>query len=180
VGGLSHGLIAYLVDSGVGVLDPSTGKAVLIAPLPAGAAFRAAGPVWGPAPGLSYPVIYFTVHDDRPAESRNFPGVVPYDWLFRADPFTGHIDPIAASADPQSEGPLGLVANSHYLALSVGCCTSYEVDALDLTQPAGAMRVLARPPGQAAFFTEGAAPGTSGLIAVRLLFKIFFFHVLDA
>jgi hypothetical protein len=166
-GGLAHGLIAYGIDAGVGVLDPSTGKTVLVAPLPPGGAFRVSGPVWGPAPGLSYPTIYFTVHDDRPAESRNSPGVVPYDWLFRVDPFTGRIDPIAASADRQSEGPLGLVANSHYLALSVGCCTSYEVDALDLTQAAGAMKVLSRPPGQAAFFTEGAAPGSSGLIAVR-------------
>jgi hypothetical protein len=166
-GGLDHGLIAYGIDAGVGVLDPSTGKTVLVAPLPPGGAFRLSGPVWGPAPGLSNPVIYFTVHDDRPAESRNSPGVVPYDWLFRVDPFTGRIDPIAASADRQSEGPLGLVANSHYLALSVGCCTSYEVDALDLTQAAGAMKVLSRPPGQSAFFTEGAAPGSSGLIAVR-------------
>jgi len=160
-------LITYAADGGVGVLDPTTGKAVLVAPLPAGGAFRVAGPVWGPAPGLSYPVIYFTIHDDRPAESRNSPGVVPYDWLFRVDPFTGHIDPIAASADSQSEGPLGLVANSHYLAMSVGCCTSYEVDALDLTQPLSAIKILSRPPGQAAFFTEGAAPGSSGLIAVR-------------
>jgi hypothetical protein len=166
-GGLTQGLIAYAVDGGIGVLDPSTGKTVLVAPLPPAAAFRVAGPVWGPAPGLSHPVIYFTVHDDRPAETRNSPGVVPYDWLFRVDPFTGHIDPIAASPDPQSEGPIGLVANSHYLALSVGCCTSYEVDALDLTQPSGAMKVLARPPNQPAFFTEGAAPGSSGLIAVR-------------
>jgi hypothetical protein len=166
-GGLAHGLIAYGIDAGVGVLDPSTGKTVLVAPLPPGGAFRLSGPVWGPAPGLSYPVIYFTIHDDRPAESRNSPGVVPYDWLFRVDPFTGRIDPIAASADRQSEGPLGLVANSHYLALSVGCCTSYEVDALDLTQATGAMKVLSRPPSQAAFFTEGAAPGSSGLIAVR-------------
>jgi hypothetical protein len=116
---------------------------------------------------VSYPVIYFTVHDDRPAESRNSPGVVPYDWLFRVDPFTGRIDPIAASADSLSEGPLGLVANSHYLALSVGCCTSYEVDALDLTQSTGVMKILSKPPSQAAFFTEGTAPGSSGLIAVR-------------
>lgn len=166
-GGLSHGLIAYGYDGGVGVLDPTTGKTVLVAPMPAGGAFRLSGPVWGPAPGLSYPVIYFTIHDDRPAESRNSAGVVPYDWLFRVDPFAGHIDPLAASADPQSEGPLGLVGNLHYLALSVGCCTSYEVDALDLTQPTSAMKVLSKPPGQAAFFTEGAAPGSSGLIAVR-------------
>jgi hypothetical protein len=165
--GLSQGLITYSVDGGVGVLDPTTGKTALVAPLPAASAFRVAGPVWGPAPGLSHPVIYFTIHDDRPAESRDSPGVVPYDWLFRVDPFTGQIDPIAASADSESEGPLGLVANSHYLAMSVGCCTSYEVDALDLTQPLGEIKVLSKPPGQAAFFTEGAAPGSSGLIAVR-------------
>ncbi|MGA7911262.1 MAG: hypothetical protein WCC30_06910, partial [Candidatus Dormiibacterota bacterium] len=166
-GGLTQGLIAYVVDQGVGVLDPATGKATIVAPLPAGGAFRVAGPVWGPAPGVSYPVIYFTIHDDRPAESRNTPGVVPYDWLFRVDPFTGAIDPIAASEDSQSEGPIGLVANSHYVALTVGCCATYEVDALDVTQPLGPLKVLSRPPAQAAFFTEGAAPGASGLIAVR-------------
>ena len=166
-GGLTHGLIAYVVDQGVGVLDPATGKSTIVAPLPGGGAFRVAGPVWGPAPDVSYPVIYFTIHDDRPAESRTSPGVVPYDWLFRVDPFTGAIDPIAASQDSQSEGPIGLVANSHYVALTVGCCATYEVDALDVTQPAGALKVLAKPPTQAAFFTEGVAPGDSGLIAVR-------------
>jgi hypothetical protein len=160
-------LIAYVGDQGVGVLDPATGKATILAPLPGGGAFRIAGPVWGPAPGVAYPVLYFTLHDDRTAERRNTPGVVPYDWLFRVDPFTGAIDPIAASQDSQSEGPIGIVANSHYLALTVGCCATYEVDALDLTRPAGALRVLTRPPAQGAFFTEGSAPGASGLLAVR-------------
>jgi hypothetical protein len=166
-GGLAQGLIAYVGDQGVGVLDPATGKSTILAPLPGGGAFRVAGPVWGPAPGVSHEVLYFTVHDDRPAEGRNTAGVVPYDWIFRVDPFSGVIDPIAASLDSQSEGPIGLVANSHYLALTVGCCATYEVDALDLTQPAGALRVLAKPPNQAAFFTQGAAPGRSGLLAVR-------------
>ena len=166
-GGLAQGLIAYVADQGVGVLDPATGQSTIVAPLPAGAAFRVAGPVWGPEAGVSYPVLYFTIHDDRPAESRNSSGTVPYDWLFRADPFTGAIDALAASQDSSSEGPIGLTANSHYLALSVGCCTSYEVDALDLSQPAGALKVLSRPPTQAAFFTEGTAPGQSGLVAVR-------------
>src|SRR6266851_2170408 len=98
-GGLTQGLIAF------------------VAPLPPGA-FRVAGPVWAPAPGLSHPVLYFTVHDDRPAESRTAAGVVPYDWLFRVDPFVGTIDAVAASHDSQSEGPIGLVANSHYLGLT--------------------------------------------------------------
>lgn len=166
-GSLPQGLIAYVADQGIGVLDPGTGKTTIVAPLPAAGAFLVSGPVWGPAPGVSHPVIYFTVHDARPAESRTAPGVVPYDWLFRVDPFTGAIEPIAASQDSQSNGPIGLVANSHYVALTVGCCATYEVDALDLTQPLGALKVLARPPGQAAFFTEGVAPGDSGLIAVR-------------
>jgi hypothetical protein len=166
-GGLRQGLIGYVADQGVGVLDPATGKSTILAPLPAGAAFRVAGPVWGPAPGVAYPVLYFTIHDDRPAEQRTTSGVVPYDWLFRLDPFTGAIDPIAASQDSQSEGPIGLVANSHYLALTVGCCATYEVDSFDLTKPLGAPRVLSKPPDQAAFFTEGAAPGQSGLFAVR-------------
>lgn len=162
-----HGLIAYLGDPGVSVLDPSTGKSVLVAPLPAGGAFKASGPVWAPAPGVPYPVLYFTIHDDRPAERRTTAGVVPYDWLFRVDPFAGTIEPVAASADLQSEGPFGLVANVHYLALTVGCCANYEADAFDLTRAPSAAKVLAKPPAQAALFTEGAAPGTDGLIAVR-------------
>ncbi len=165
-GGLVQGLMAYVADRGVGVLDPTTGKSTVVAPLPPGA-FRVAGPVWGPAPGVSHPVLYFTLHDDRGAETRTTTGVVPYDWLFRVDPFAGTIDPIAASQDSQSEGPFGLIANSHYLALTVGCCTTYEVDALDLTQTSGALKPLAKPPAQPAFFTEGTAPGDSGLLAVR-------------
>ena len=165
-GGLTQGLVAYVADQGIGVLDTTTGKSTIVAPLQPGT-FRVGGPVWAPSPDVSYPVIYFTVHDDRPAERRTTPGVVPYDWLFRLDPFTGAIDPVAASQDSQSEGPIGLVANSHYLALTVGCCSTYEVDALDLTQPSGPLKVLSKPPAQAAFFTEGAAPGSSGLLAVR-------------
>jgi hypothetical protein len=165
-GGLTQGLIAYVADPGVGVLDPATGKSTIVAPLPPGA-FRVAGPVWAPAPNVNHPVLYFTLHDDRPAESRNSTGVVPYDWLFRVDPFEGALDPITASQDSQSEGPFGLVANQHYLALTVGCCASYEADALDLTRPAGALKTLSKPPTQSAFFTEGIAPGSSGLVAAR-------------
>ncbi len=165
-GGLMQGLIAYAGDAGIGVLDPDTGKSTLVAPLPPGA-FRVNGPVWGPAPGIDHPVIYFTVHDDRPAERRNTAGVVPYDWIFRVDPFSGTIAPVAASLDQVSEGPIGLVANSRYLALTVGCCATYEVDALDLTQASAPIKVLARPPDQTAFFTEGMAPGDSSLVAVR-------------
>ena len=73
-GGLSQGLIAYVGDQGVGVLDPATGKATILAPLPGGGAFRIAGPVWGPAPGVAYPVLYFTLHDDRTAATLGFGG----------------------------------------------------------------------------------------------------------
>ena len=124
-GGLARGLIAYVADGGVGVLDPASGKSTIVAPLQAGL-FRVAGPVWAPAPNVDHPVLYFTVHDDRPAERRTTAGVVPYDWLFRVDPFAGTIEPIAASQDSQSEGPIGLVANAHYLSLTVGCCATSE------------------------------------------------------
>ncbi len=163
---IAGGLIAYAVDQGIGVLDPASGKAVIVAPLTPGT-FRVAGPVWAPAPGVDHPDIYFTVHDDRPAETRTSAGVVPYDWLFRVDPFAGTIEPIAASQDSISEGPLGLVANARFVGLTLGCCANYEVDALDVTQPPGALKVLARPPAQPAFFTEGVVPGSSGLFAVR-------------
>jgi hypothetical protein len=166
-GGLTRGLIGYAADRGVGVIDPATGKSTIVAPFPAGGAFRVAGPAWGPAPDVPYPVLYFTVHDDRPAETRNTAGVTPYDWLFRVDPFTGVIDPLAASQDSQSEGPIGLVGNDHYLGMTVGCCAAYEVDALDLTLRFGAVKILTRPTDPVTFFTEGVAPGASGLIAVR-------------
>jgi hypothetical protein len=166
-GALTQGLIAYVAGGNVGVIDPSTGKSAVVAPLPAAGAFKVAGPVWGPAPGLPYAVIYFAIHDDRPAERRTSAGVVPYDWLFRVDPFTGVIEPLAASADFESEGPFGLAANAHYLALTVGCCTDYQVDVLDLTQRDAQVKVLTRPPAQPALFTEGAAPGLGGLVAVR-------------
>src|SRR6266850_2022145 len=166
-GALTQGLIAYVAGNGVGVLDPATGKATVVAPLPSGGAFRVSGPVWAPAAGLPYPVLYFTIHDDRPAERRTTSGVVPYDWLFRVDPFAGVITPLAASYDFQSEGPIGLAANGRYLALTVGCCTSYEVDALDVTKPSAGITVIARPPAQTALFVQGAAPGDSNLVAVR-------------
>src|SRR6266852_1874439 len=51
--------------------------------------------------------------------------------------------------------------------MTVGCCTTYEVDAFDATRTVGPLKVLSKPPAQAAFFTEGAAPGVSGLLAVR-------------
>ena len=168
-GGLTDGLIAYVADQGVGVLDPSTGKSAIVAPLTPGA-FSVAGPVWATQPKLDHPVLYFTVHDDRPVETRNTGGVQPYDWLFRVDPFLGTIEPMAASQDSSSEGPFGLVANNHYVALTVGCCTTYEVDALDLsqtTQSTVTFKTVSRPPAQPAFFTEGIVPGDSGLIAVR-------------
>jgi len=76
--GLPQGLIAYVTDKGVGVLDPATGKSTIVSPLPPGA-FNVAGPVWGPAPGTAHPVIYFTVHDSRPPERRTTSGVVPYN-----------------------------------------------------------------------------------------------------
>src|SRR5260370_27821611 len=75
-GGLTQGLIGYVADQGIGVLDPATGKSPIVAPLPPGA-FRVAGPVWAPAPGLHHPLLYFTVHHHPPPESRTPPAAVP-------------------------------------------------------------------------------------------------------
>src|SRR6266566_3820359 len=65
------------------------------------------------------------------------------------------------------QGRIGLVANAHYLAMTVGCCSDYQVDVLDLTQRSAQVKILTRPPDQPALFTEGAGPGVEGLIAVR-------------
>src|SRR3989454_86060 len=117
-GALAQGLIAYVADGGVGVLDPATGKPTIVAPLQSGT-FRVAGPVWAPAPNVDHPVLYFTVHDDRPPERRTTAGVVPYDWLFRVDPFAGTIEPIAASQDSQSNGPIALSADGTMVAVAL-------------------------------------------------------------
>src|SRR5258706_77318 len=77
-----------------------------------------------------------------------------------------------ARRDPHTffgAGAIGLVANARFLALTTGCCANYEVDAIDLTRPSAGFKVLAKPPTQAALFTEGAAPGPDGLIAVRVV-----------
>src|SRR5207302_11306394 len=79
-GGLTEGLIAYVADQGVGVLDPTTGKSVIVGPLPPGT-FRVAGPVWAPAPRLTPLVLYFTVHDVRPAETHSVAGATASDEL---------------------------------------------------------------------------------------------------
>src|SRR5436190_23462914 len=89
--GLAQGLIAYVADAGVGVLDPATGKSTIVAPLPRGA-FRVTGPVWAPAPNVTHPVLYFTVHDDRTPERRNTPRAVPYNCSLRRHPFVGSIE----------------------------------------------------------------------------------------
>jgi hypothetical protein len=164
--GVEQGLIAYATDKGIGVLDPATGKGTIVAPYTPGV-FNIGGPVWAPAPGVTHSVIYFTVHDVRPPERRTTSGVVPYDWIFRLDPFAGTIEPVAAQWDAQSNGPIGVVANSRYIAMTVGCCATYQVDSFDLTRASGPLKVLAKPPSQPAFFTEGIAPGDSGLVAVR-------------
>src|SRR3989441_12943537 len=77
-GALAQGLIAYVADGGVGVLDPATGKPTIVAPLQPGT-FRVARPVWAPAPNVDHPVLYFTVHDDPPPERRSSPGGGPYE-----------------------------------------------------------------------------------------------------
>src|SRR5258707_2477733 len=64
-GALSDGLIAYLSDKGVGVLDPTSGKSTLVAPLPAGGAFRVSRPGWAPAPGVPDSLLDFTIHDEH-------------------------------------------------------------------------------------------------------------------
>src|SRR5438034_1074912 len=94
-GGMTEGLIAYVADQGVGVLDPTTGKSVIVAPLPPGT-FRVHGPGWAPAPRVNHPELYFTVHAVLPARTRTGADVAPYDCLVRRDHFDG---PVVISAD---------------------------------------------------------------------------------
>ena len=106
-GALGQGLIAYVAGNGVGGARPGHRQVDRwSSPLPAGGAFRIAGPVWAPAPGIDYPVLYFTIHDDRPAEQRTTPGVVPYDWLFRRRPVRRDDHPAGGLVRLPERGPL--------------------------------------------------------------------------
>src|SRR2546430_3365854 len=126
-GALTQGLIAYVADGGVGVLDPATGKPTIVAPLQPGT-FRVAGPVWAPAPNVDHPVLYFTVHDDRPAERRTTAGGVPHDRLFFVGPFARALEPLAASPDSQSQGPNRLPAQTHFPHPTGRCSGPHQGD----------------------------------------------------
>ena len=103
----------------------------------AGPAFRLTGPVWGPSArgeggGQS---LYFTLHDDRLPESARADGGVAYDWIIRADPFTGSLEPVAAQPDQVSEGAANLVGGSRELAITYGCCGEYSVQEMRFAKP---------------------------------------------
>src|SRR5256885_8604892 len=120
-GALAQGLIAYVADGGVGVLDPATGKPTIVAPLQSGT-FRVAGPVWAPAPNVDHPVLYFTVHDDRPAERRTTAGVVPHHRLFFVGALPGAAEPVAAPPGSLGGGPNGPGPDVPVPPLTAGVC----------------------------------------------------------
>jgi hypothetical protein len=162
-GGLTAGLIAYRSAQGIGVLDPNSGKQVLVVPI-SGQQFRIAGPVWGPSARAGAQALYFTLHDDRVQESARSDGVVAYDWIFRADPFTGALEPIAAAPDQASEGPVNLVGGPHELAYTVGCCGDYSVSRMRFASPPEPPRALQQLAGAGSIYVEGISPLTGWLV----------------
>src|SRR5438105_2284137 len=162
-GGLTSGLIAFHSVQGIGVLDPSTGKQSLVVPLPA-QGLRVTGPVWGPAARAGAQALYFTIHDDRPQETASSDGVVAYDWVIRADPFTGALEPIAAAPDPASEGPINLVAGARELAYTLGCCGDYTVNEMPFATPPEPPQALAHMAQAGSIYAEGFSPLTGWLV----------------
>jgi hypothetical protein len=162
-GGLTAGLVAFRSAQGIGVLDPNTGKQVLVVPVN-GQQFRITGPVWGPAARAGASALYFTLHDDRPQESARSDGGVAYDWVIRADPFTGRLEPIAAAPDQTSEGPVNLVAGARGLAYTVGCCGDYSVRELRFATPPVPPAPLLHLAQAGSLFVEAVSPITGWLL----------------
>jgi hypothetical protein len=162
-GGLTSGLIGFRSSKGIGVLDPNTGKQALVVPL-SGQQFRVTGPVWGPAARAGSEALYFALHDDRPQESARSDGVVAYDWIFRADPFSGALEPIAAGPDAASGGPVNLVAGLRRLVYTVGCCGDYSVRQLRFATPAEAPTALEQLAESGSIFAEGISPLTGWIV----------------
>jgi hypothetical protein len=163
-GALVQGLVAFRSSHAIGVLDPQTGRQATVVPLPAPGIFRVTGPIWGPAAGKHGQALYFTVHDLRASETPRGQGVVAYDWLFRADPFTGALEPLAATPDPATDGPVGLAANTRELAFTVGCCGDYDLELYSFGAVPSAPVKLPRTSQQPGSFVEGASPVTNWLV----------------
>jgi hypothetical protein len=139
---LSNGLIGYQNGSGIGVIDPITGQHRILLRVPANSLpldvshpgqqsrpFRVEGPVWGPSPGSRLPSLYFSLYDDRKWETDS---LAHYSWLFRANPFTGSLQPLAVRVAITDDGPESLVAYRGGIAFGLGCCQRLGIVTLPL------------------------------------------------
>ncbi len=134
--GSPSGLLAFLDRQGIEVADPLSGQVRLVVPIPspvlgksAEGSYMVNGPVWGAAPGVAHPVIYFALAGA---------GSVPHygDVFFRADPFTGQLTVIDAIADVTGQTE-GLAWMPGQLLYTAGCCEDIGIDSLPLaTSPA--------------------------------------------
>src|SRR5260370_12741687 len=87
-GALNDGLIAYVSSQGVGVIDPGTGKSLVVAPLPQGGAFRVAGPAWGPPPPPPQPPLLFPRPTHRAPTRPSRPPRRPFQRASQCSPFS--------------------------------------------------------------------------------------------
>jgi hypothetical protein len=163
-GGLTGGLIGFRSSQGIGVLDPASGKSMIVVPLAATPYFRVIGPVWGPAASGRGEALYFTLHDLRTPETPRSQGIVAYDWLFRADPFSGRLEPLAASPDASTDGPVSLAASRSDLAFTTGCCGDYDVDVVGFGKTPQAPARIPRAVGEQGYVVEAASPVTGWFV----------------
>lgn len=135
--GSPDGLVTFLDRGGIEVADPVSGTVRLVVPLPSPVlgnsttgTYMVNGPVWGSAPGIAHPVIYFVLHG---LNTTTGPVMADrYDVFFRADPFTGELSVIDANPDATGETS-GLASLPGELLFTTGCCEDIGLGGLALT-----------------------------------------------
>ena len=133
-----QGLIAYVVEPGVGVIDPATGKSTVVAPLPRRRRVSRRRAGLGPGARTRLPRDLLR-HPRRPAgRAPDQPGrralrlAVPRRSVHR-----GRSSRSRRPRTSRAKGRSGSSPTPTTSRMTVGCCTDYQVDVLDLTQPVG-------------------------------------------
>ena len=166
--GAPNGLLTFVDNNGIEVADPVSGSVRLVVPIPSPAlgspsggspagSYLVNGPVWGTAPGISHPVIYFVLHKLNSQGSSN-------DVFFRVDPFTGQLSVIASVPDATGS-TTDLAALSTELLFTMGCCSDIGISALTLSGNRGTGPINVESPTNGMWFSLAATH--DGLLAAR-------------
>lgn len=171
---LSDGLIAYLGNQGIGVLDPRTGSHMLVengsvgsvAPsaggfnIPMGTTRLTGGPVWAASPGSAVPLLYFGAWwcCSKPASAAS-----QYSWLLAGNPFAGTVTAESLTVTIPEPVHALLAVSGNQLAEGEQIDQNAYVTLFSLhTQGAATM---VKPPTGSMLWLEGIAPSGQWVVA---------------